>query len=207
MYVPAHFAENDEGVLYSFMQEHPFSTLVTNAAEGPIATHLPVDVDTPNRAEHGRILGHFARANPHWQKLQSDEQSLLIFHGPHDYISPAWYKSENLPPTWNYAAVHAYGHLVLIDEPGEVRAILDRLVQRFESGRPTPWINSLEDGFMTQLQSAIVAFEFRIDHLEGKFKLGQNRMLVDRIASLAGLEKEGGEASLAALTRKRLDEE
>ena len=145
-------------------------------------------------------------ANTHWQKFQSDENSLLIFHGPHDYISPAWYKSENLPPTWNYAAVHAYGRVVLIDELGDVRAVLDRLVRRFESERPTPWINSFEDDFMNQLQAAIVAFEFRIDHLEGKFKLGQNRMLADRVASLAGLEQEGGDASLAALTRKRLDE-
>jgi transcriptional regulator len=206
MYVPAHFAEEDESVLYSFMQEHPFATLVTNTAEGPIATHLPVDVDTRDEAKHGRILGHVARANPHWQKFQSNENSLLIFHGPHNYISPAWYKSGNLVPTWNYAAVHAYGRLVLINEPADVRALLDRLVQRFESERSSPWINPLKDDFMNQLQAAIVAFEFRIDHLEGKFKLSQNRMLADQIASLAGLEQEGGDASLAALTRRRLDE-
>ena len=206
MYIPAHFSEEDETLLYSFMQEHPFATLVTNAQEGPIATHLPIDVDSPDEEGHGRILGHVARANPHWQKFQSDENSLLIFHGPHDYISPAWYKSDNLVPTWNYAAVHAYGRLVLIDNPMDVRALLDRLVQRFESARPDPWINPLKNDFMNQLQAAIVAFEFRIDHLEGKFKLGQNRMLADQIGSLAGLEQEGGDASLAALTRKRLDE-
>ncbi|MEE3327221.1 MAG: FMN-binding negative transcriptional regulator [Myxococcota bacterium] len=207
MYTPTHFAEEDTELLYSFMQNHPFATLVTNQSDGPLATHLPVEVEKSRDGNQGRILGHLARANPHWELFDSPDHSLLIFHGPHNYISPAWYESKNMVPTWNYAAVHAYGRIHLIDEPDEVRGVLDALVDRFESQRATPWVNELDDEFMNQLQAAIVAFEFKIEKLEGKFKLGQNRRLVDQKSALLGLESETSNIELASLTRQRLKQD
>ena len=207
MYTPTHFAEEDPELLYSFMQNHPFATLVTNQSDGPLATHLPVEIKKSADGKQGRILGHVARANPHWELFKSTGHSLLIFHGPHDYISPAWYESKNMVPTWNYAAVHAYGRIRLIDESDEVRGVLDDLVDRFESPRATPWVNELDDDFMNQLQAAIVAFEFKVERLEGKFKLGQNRRRVDQKSALAGLESESSNLELASLTRNRLKED
>lgn len=207
MYIPTHFAEEDAETLYSFMQTHPFATLVSTTSDGPIASHIPVEAKRGQDGSGFRILGHLARANPHWEQFESHEPSLLIFHGPHEYISPDWYESENLVPTWNYAAVHAYGRIHTVDHASEARAILDQLVDRFESRRAAPWINKIDEDLMEKLQAAIVAFEFRVERLEGKFKLGQNRLKVDQQAALSGLESETANLELARLTRERLDTE
>ena len=207
MYIPDAFAETESNVLRAFMREHPFATLVTSNSTGPTATHLPLHWVGEEGEAPERLLGHVARGNPHWRHFERGEACLAIFHGPHAYISPSWYASDSLVPTWNYAAVHVTGHPRLLEGPGEVRAVLDRLVERFESSRPEPWVNRLETDFMSRLQAAIVAFEIPIDRIEGKFKLGQNRSMEDQQASLAGLTAEDGDSpeSLVALTRARLE--
>lgn len=203
MYIPPWFKENDMGHLTSLIRDYPFATLVSVTPEGPLATHLPLELASSESEEHphGVLLGHVARANPHWHHFTSE--SLAIFHGPHGYISPSWYISKSLVPTWNYAAVHAYGLPRILEEPNQVRRVLDILVERYERERPDPWINSLDPEFMEKLQSGIVAFEFPIDRIEGKFKLGQNRNLDDQKSSLEGLSDESGEGtgSLAAFSR------
>jgi len=207
MYTPDPFAVSDAETLHDFMCEHPFATLVTSTREGPQVTHLPLEwvAGTDGAPEH--LLGHVARANPHWRHFESSPPSVAIFHGPHDYISPSWYASDSLVPTWNYAVVHATGRPRVLDDPVETRAALDHLVERFEHAQPSPWVNRLEPDLLAKLQDAIVAFTLPIDRLEGKFKLGQNRSPEDQRASLAGLTAATGKApqSLAALTRARLE--
>ena len=207
MYTPTHFKEEDTETLCAFMREHPFATLVSNDSEGPTASHIPVEVKQDPDGAGIRILGHLARANPHWRSFGSDEGSLLIFHGPHEYISPDWYESKNLVPTWNYAAVHAYGRIRVVEGAADVRVILDELVDRFESKRATPWVNQLDEDFMQKLQAAIVAFELEVERLEGKFKLSQNRLMLDQQAALTRLESETTNVELARLTRQRLKAE
>lgn len=211
MYVPSAFQVMDSRVLNGFMRDHPFATLVSSTPDGPLATHLPLELvsEHEERGGHGLLLGHVARANPHWRHFDGASASLAIFHGPHAYISPAWYVSDSLPPTWNYAAVHAHGHPRVTEDPTRVRQVLDALVERFESERSERWINSLDPGFMDKLQAGIVAFEFPIEGIEGKFKLGQNRSPADQTASLEGLTTESGAApgSLATFWRAFLEGE
>ena len=115
MYVPTAFAETDEGKLHEFMQAYSFGLLVSTHGGEPFATHLPFLLDR-NAGPHGTLVGHMARANPHWHDLEG-QTVLAVFSGPHAYISPTWYESENVVPTWNYVAVHAYGICRLVNDP------------------------------------------------------------------------------------------
>ena len=202
MYTPSAFQVMDAGTLNRFMRDHPFATLVSSTPQGPVAPHLPLEIarEEEEGGRHGLLVGHVAKANSPWRDFGGNSPSLAIFHGPHAYISPAWYVSDSLPPTWNYATVHAYGRPRVIEDPTRVRGVLDTLVERFEGERSDRWTNALAPAFMEKLQAGIVAFEFSIEDIEGKFKLGQNRLPADQAASLAGLSKESGRSpdSLAA---------
>ena len=126
MYVPKHFEAADVVWCHDLMRREPFAILVgTDQAGVPFATHLPVLLDeTPT--PYGRLLAHVARPNPQWQMFAPDRPVLVVFPGAHTYVSPSWYGQHPSVPTWNYVAVHAYGVPRVIEEPGEVRALLDR---------------------------------------------------------------------------------
>jgi transcriptional regulator len=205
MYVPNAFRQDDRDALYAFMQQYSFATLVTGGDE-PFATHLPILLD-PARGPHGTLVGHFARPNPHWELDHGRCKSVAIFHGPHAYISPSWYRS-GLPavPTWNYAAVHAIGRLSIMHDPARIAAVLERTVHAYEAHRARPWTNPAPREAMDKLIASVVAFEMPIERLEGKFKLGQNRKREDQIGAIEGLESSGDTESvaLAKFARKQL---
>jgi transcriptional regulator len=162
-------------------------------------SHIPF---LPERAADGRLrlLGHVARANAHWQELESAREVLAIFEGPHAYVSPGWYANHPSVPTWNYAVVHARGTARLLP-PADLPSLLDRLSRTYEDGRPAPWrMESLPSGFTPKLLEAIVGFEIAVEELVGKFKLSQNRRREDVEGVAAALEAEGEEA-LAELMR------
>ncbi|REK08942.1 MAG: FMN-binding negative transcriptional regulator [Planctomycetota bacterium] len=171
MYVPVAFAEHDREKLIAFIRAHSFAVLVSTIDNEPFATHLPLLVD--ERVEpHGHLLGHVARANPHAQALDGQD-ALAVFHGPHAYVSPRWYESDGMVPTWNYVAVHVYGRCEVVDEATTVE-ILSETVARHESAMPAPWsMDSSEDRFR-KLAAGVVGFRLAISRIEGKWKLGQN---------------------------------
>jgi predicted FMN-binding regulatory protein PaiB len=124
--------------------------------------------------------------------------ALVIFQGPHAYISPSWYATGPAVPTWNYAVVHAHGVPTVIDDPRRVREILDRTVRTFENGRPEPWSTArLTDDYIDNMARGIVAFELPIDRLEGKRKLGQNRPVRDVEGAVSALQAQGDPLGLA----------
>ena len=116
MYVPAHFAVTDLPVLHDFIDSHPFGLLVTAHDGRPFVTHLPLLLDR-GTGPHGALRGHVARQNPHWQSMVGQDV-LVVFNGPHAYVSPTWYAAEKVVPTWNYSTVHAHGRLVSCLEGG-----------------------------------------------------------------------------------------
>lgn len=206
MYIPHAFRNDDPEALYGFMRRYSFATLVTGGSE-PFATHLPLLLDA-SRGPHGTLIGHFARPNPHWQLDHQRNGSLTIFHGPHAYVSPAWYPSgAPAVPTWNYAAVHATGRLTVIEDAAYVSDLLERMVRVYEAHQPKPWTNPMSAETNAKLVAAVVAFEMPIERLEGKFKLGQNRKHEDQIGAIEGLEAAGGDESLALarFAREKLD--
>ena len=204
MYLPHAFRNDDPATLRAFIRRYSFATLVTGGAE-PFATHLPLLLDE-SRGTHGTLIGHFARPNPHWQLDHAQVGSLAIFHGPHAYVSPSWYRSAApAVPTWNYAAVHASGRLCVIEDRSYVSDLLDRMVRVYESHRPRPWVNTLGPEMNAKLIAAVVAFEMPIERLEGKFKLSQNRSLDDQAGAIEGLEAAGDEESRALAQFARMN--
>jgi transcriptional regulator len=173
MYVPASFAVTDLAVLHDFIERHSFATLVSHDGTEPFASHVPLLLDR-DAGLHGRLVGHVARANPQW-KHAGGQRVLAIFSGPHAYVSPTWYAAQNVVPTWNYVAVHAYGVLRLIEDRERLREIVRRTVAVYEASMPRPWsVEMPEAAFIDKLLEAIVGFEIEIDRIEGKWKLNQN---------------------------------
>jgi transcriptional regulator len=194
MYIPSSFAEHDLPTLFGFIEAHPLATLVTSAPPaGLFATHLPLVLDR-TAGPSGTLFGHFARANPHSRlAVDGTTEALVIFTGPDAYIRPRWYQTKQetgrVVPTWNYIAVHAYGTLRLHDDPQFLRRHLGALTARHEGERERPWsVSDAPDEFIAQQMKAIIGLELRIDRLEGKWKMSQNRSAADIDGVIQGLE-------------------
>ena len=180
MFIPKPFENNDRSDLDALIRANPFGLLVGQREGAPFATHLPFLLDGD------RLLAHVARANPHWKAIDGESEMLAVFSGPHAYVSPRWYESDQAVPTWNYAAVHVYGAPRVIEDAGRVRGLLDRLVHEYEAGAWT--LEGQDSGFVDRMSRGIVAFEMPIRRIEGKFKLSQNRPDEDRRRVAAQLE-------------------
>lgn len=201
MYVPPPFAVTDAATLHAFVERHPFATLVTRHADGRMeAGHVPLLLERDG-SPLGRLVGHVARPNPQWRDVAGE--ALAIFTGPHAYVSPRWYEAEGVVPTWNYAAVHAYGPLELIDDPAELVEVLRRSIDTFEAGAESPWTLERSGEAVRRLLGGIVGFRIPVARLEGKWKLSQNHPPERRGRVIAALEAHGGadEAAVAAMMR------
>ena len=196
MYIPAAFAENDPETLAAVIADYNFGTLVSAGPQGLFATHLPFVADPARPRE--LLHAHMAKANPHWRDFTDGADALAIFQGPHAYISAAWYATRPKVPTWNYIAVHVYGRVRLRTEPQEVLETLALTVRHQEAGRAEPW--RMEDqppSFITGMAKGVVALELEVARMEGKAKLSQNVARADQEGAIAGLLREGDEASVA----------
>ncbi|HEY3291527.1 MAG TPA: FMN-binding negative transcriptional regulator [Anaerolineae bacterium] len=175
MYIPKSFAETETAVLYQFMQANSFATILTTQDNAIAATHLPFLVDSVR----GMLRAHMARANPQWQAFDG-RQALVIFQGPHAYVSPTWYESQPSVPTWNYTAVHAHGVPSIITDERAVHEMLAELVVTNERGRQPEWKLDVPADYLHGMMRGIVAFELRIERIEGVFKLSQNHSMTDQ---------------------------
>lgn len=207
MYTPKPFAfpADRPATAQAVISENPFAALVMNGAEGLDAVHIPFVLD-PMRGEHGTLSAHVARANPIW-RLFDGSSALVIFSGPHAYVSPDWYDSEGLVPTWNYVAVHAYGVPHIVEDADRVAALLGDLTaasERTLAPKP-PWtLDKVPEKQRTALMRGIVAFEIPIARFEAKQKLSQNRTPEDVAGVAAALRTTGGvyDAAVADLMEK-----
>jgi len=186
LYIPEHFRVEDRKTALEFMRGNPFVVLVSSGADGPFATHVPVVI----REEGDQMLirGHVAKANPHWKMLQEHPRTLMIFHGPHAYISPSNYATRENVPTWNYGAVHVYGESRVFSETSELLGMLHDLIPTFEAAYAEQW-SSLSEAYRSRMLGHIVGFEIGVEKIEAKFKLSQNRTREEQqrvIESLSG---------------------
>jgi transcriptional regulator len=202
MYIPQHFAVDDLTHLHEVIRYNSFG-IVTSVVDGQLmATHLPFMIDA-KRGPNGTLLAHMARANPHWKGFDGASEVLVVFSGPHGYISPRWYEAKGpAVPTWNYVAVHAYGVPVMRGDLGESRAHLGQLAALNEAERPNPWhIDEEPKDFIDKMVSGVVAFEIPIARIEGKAKMSQNRPAGDRARIIAALRVDGQSALADAMER------
>ena len=184
MYVPAHFEENRPEVLHQLISDQPFGALVTHGPQGLDANHLPFEFE-PSEGTHGTLRAHVARANPVWQEVAAQPDTLVIFQGAAAYISPNWYPSKHEAhrqvPTYNYMVVHAHGRIVVRDDEAFVRGLVARLTRKMEASEPRPWkMGDAPADYVTQMLGAIVGIEIEVTRLVGKWKLGQNKEARDR---------------------------
>ena len=195
MYIPVAFSETDLTKLHDFIEENSFGLLVTQVDGLPFATHLPFLLERKS-GQHGTLVGHVARANPHWQEA-AGQAALAIFSGPHAYISPTWYEAEQAVPTWNYAAVHVYGKVQIIEDESGLLKIVQDMVRVYEQAMPQPWSFDGSAKFVKRLLAQIVGFRIEIEKIEGKFKLNQNHPVERRRKVERALQRRGDENALA----------
>jgi transcriptional regulator len=181
MYSPKFNRVSDRVVLLEAMRAYSFAILFGRAGGGEnegsaVATHLPLLVK--DEGEHGTLLGHFARANPHWKGLAGSE-TLVVFPGPHSYVSPRLYTEPLSVPTWNYITVHAYGKLSQIDDDEGKSHIVEELIAAHDPDYLERW-RAMPDGYRRTMLAGIMGFRIPIDRIEGKFKLSQNRAPQER---------------------------
>lgn len=187
MYTPKPYENQDQAELHDGMRQWSFATLITHGASGSQATHLPFLLDEDGAM--GTLTTHLARANPQLADLQAGSPALVIFQGPHAYVSPSWYDNQRTFPTWNYAAIHARGTPECIEAPDLVRGVLDRTVQHYDVPLGGTWrFPDMPAEMVTPRLKAIVAVRIPIASLEGKFKFNQDKSPADRMGVIRALE-------------------
>ncbi|OYW14504.1 MAG: transcriptional regulator [Planctomycetales bacterium 12-60-4] len=189
MYLPAAFQVTETSQLCDLIEQHSFGLLTSQGDEVPFASHLPFLLE-PTAGPHGTLVSHMARANPHW-RYADGQPVLVVFSGPHTYISPTWYAAENVVPTWNYVAVHAYGIFEPIFEPDDILDIVGRTVRKYERSRQPEWTLDAGTDFADKLVQSIVGFRIELTRLEGKWKLSQNHSVERRQRVIEGLRADG----------------
>jgi transcriptional regulator len=202
MYLPKHFAETDPARLQALMRAFPLATLVTHGPDGLEANHVPLLLDAA-AGPHGTLRGHVARGNPLAHQTV-DSEILVIFQGHESYISPSGYatKAEHgkVVPTWNYCAVHAYGHLRAIDDADWLLAQLTALTVEHEAGLAKPWaVSDAPADYVEKMFGGIVGIEISLTHLVGKWKVSQNQPAVNQVSLIAALDGQ----PMADLIRER----
>lgn len=199
-YVPRFNVMPDDEVR-DFVATVGTAQLVTVAADGtPDATFLPV------LWRGDRLVGHLARANPHWRAIGDGSPGLVVVQGPGAYVSPSFYASKRehgrVVPTWNYSAVHLRGSVRVVDDTAWLRELVGQLTDHHEGPRPEPWaVEDAPEAYVAKQLKAIVGVEMVVESVEAKAKLSQNRSDEDRAGVVAGLTGTPGEAVADAMRR------
>ncbi len=193
MYTPKAFEVTDLPLLQAAMKQSELATLITTTPQGLVATHLPLLLDE-TRGEYGTLTGHVSRANTQWRESDPEAEALIIFLGPDTYVSPTWYPAKQetgrVVPTWNYAAIHAYGRVTFFEDAERLRTVVAELTKKFEAAFPAPWqVTDAPAPYIDSQLKAIVGFECQITRLEGKQKFNQNRSVEDRRGVIQGLRE------------------
>lgn len=202
MYIPRPFAP-DAASVRDLLTHHGTVDLVTATPQGLMATVLPCVYDH-DAGDHGALLGHVARANPHWREPVLGE-AMAIVRGPDAYVTPTWYPTKDehhrVVPTWNYITAHVYGQLIVRDDAEWIDAQVRRLTDRHEAASAQPWdVDQAPADYVAQQLRGIVGVELLISRIEAKFKLSQNQPQVNSDGVIAGLQERGrpGDAAVAA---------
>ena len=187
MYTPKYFKVTDFEEIREFVQMNSFGTLVTTKKGKPIATHLPLQLVKEEDTYY--ITGHMAYGNPQWRTFDTCEDVLVMFQGPHAYISSSWYEQENVP-TWNYQAVHVYGTATILNEEA-LKQDLTKLLEKYEKHRENPVLwDKLSPSLLEKEIKGIVGFKIIVQEIQAAYKLSQNRNEMDYQNIIDELSKE-----------------
>jgi len=206
MYTPPAYREDDVAFLQQLMREWSFATIVSKGEEGLLATHLPFLVEPGGAHDLGRLVSHIARNNPQWRDLAAGHEALVIFQGPHAFISVNWYDNHNTFPTWNYAAIHCYGKVKLVEDPEAIRGILKRTIGTYDTPLGGDWKFEEMPANMTEPRlRAIIGLTIEIERIEGKLKFNQDKSEADRQGVIEALDRDQATEPTAAFMRRLAD--
>lgn len=191
MYIPKHFEVTDDDEIFAFIEANGFGQIISSLQGKLFSTHIPFLLS----GDKQKLLGHLAKQNPQHSDMDKQE-GLVTLQGPHDYISPSWYKSPGVP-TWNYQAVHIYGVCEVFDDCEKIKIIVDSLTRKYESSFQNPW----QPDYKVPMLGAIVGIEVTIKEIQCKYKLSQNRPPEDREQVIKQLENKGS-GNLAEAMRR-----
>ena len=207
MYRPPHFDIPEPTELHALVSAARIAHLVTSGPDGLDSSVLPLLLDL-SVGEHGSLIGHWARANPQWQPADG-AQALAIFALPDAYVSPSALATKaetgKVVPTWNYTVVHAHGVLRVHEDDEWLDAMVRRLTDHHEAGRPEPWsVGDAPADYIAASLHRIVGLELEITRLEGKAKLSQNRSAADVAGVVADLRAGTADDQAVAAEMQRL---
>jgi transcriptional regulator len=208
MYIPKHFSEPNIEVMHELIRSFPLSTVVTLSSTGLNANHIPLHLSTES-APFGVLRGHVARSNPIWNDFVAEVEVLAIFQGPDAYITPSWYPTKietgKSVPTWNYACVHAYGTLRIVNDSSWLKSHLEALTAHNESSFPEPWkISDAPPEYIEKMLGAVVGIEIEISRISGQWKTSQNQPQQNQAGVICGLQasSDSDAQQMAALVAK-----
>ena len=181
MYIPKHFEVTDREEILAFIKANAFGQLISRLDGRIFCSHVPFYYDTERQA----LICHIAKSNPQWKEIE-DQEALVTFQGPHDYISPSWYESPGVP-TWNYQAVHVYGNASLMTETSRLKSIVDKLTEIYEPSLERLWKSAHKKSML----KAIIGIEINVNEVQCKYKLNQNRSVEDRRRVIEQLKNMG----------------
>ncbi len=206
MYIPKYFKVKNVDEVWDFVQEHSFGTIVMTEQGKPIATHLPLQFIKEKDTYY--ITGHMAYGNPQWRTFETCEDVLVMFQGPHAYISSSWYEEENVP-TWNYQAVHVNGTSSILNEQ-ELKQDLTMLLQKYEKYRKNPVLwDKLSPQLLEKQLKGIVGFKIKVQEIQAANKLSQNRNEEDyqNIVNKLYEEKDLNSQQMAQMMERKLNKD
>jgi transcriptional regulator len=191
MYEQAPFKIEDRATLFGVIRANPLGLLITAGAGGLMANAIPF-ILKERGGDAPLLQAHVARANAQWKEIVAGAETLVVFQGVEQYVTPSWYPAKQehgkVVPTWNYVIVQAKGPTRTIQDGGWLVAHVAELSDRHEAQRDTPWsVDDAPDGFIAALSRGIVGIEIEAKELNGKFKLSQNRSEADRRGVAEGL--------------------
>src|SRR5918993_3986572 len=200
MFVPKYAHNNDDSEIKEFIKQNSFGILISHSSGKMIATHIPLEFSK----DGSKLLGHISKANPQWKNFETDCEVLVIFSGPHAYISSSWYDHENVP-TWNYIAAHVYGKIHIMEGEALYQALKD-LVDKYETSSANPIsMDRMSPDYVRKSMQGVVGFEINITSIEASYKLSQNRDQKNHTQIIDELEKRNdpGSRQIASEMKKR----
>lgn len=202
MYHLPTYQEKDQQKIIAFIQQYPFATLIgVSQQQQPVATQIPLLV----KEKDGKLflIGHLMKQTDHHKAFLENNQALVLFHGPHTYISASWYENKQQASTWNYMTVHVRGTMRYLSDEA-LPEMLDELTAHFENNPDSPSLyKELPTEYLQRLMKAIVAFEIAVENTDAIFKLSQNRDEKSFDQIIQQLEKGDCDAQRVAAEMKK----
>ncbi|MBT2679288.1 FMN-binding negative transcriptional regulator [Bacillus sp. ISL-35] len=199
MYIPKHFKIEDDEKIYEFIEKYNFATLYSTHLGEPYATHLPLIL----KKDENALYGHFARPNGQWKDIEK-QSVLVVFQGPHCYISPSWYEITDAVPTWNYVSIHIYGKVEIVEDEKVIFNSLDEMVNKYEKPDSPYILKNVDSKYIEGMSKGIVAFKIAITKIEAKAKLSQNHPAERQELIIENLNRSSNQSDIevASLMKK-----